>query len=98
MTEKLPVLDTSLRPSLPRGVRLRQDEVRGRTVLLSPERTMALEETAVAIVSRLDGKRTLAEIIDGLAIEYNAPRDVIARDVEAFLKQLLDRRMLEMSV
>jgi len=97
MTEKAPVLNASKRLSLPRGVRLRRDEVRGRTVLLSPERTMALEDTAVAIVSRIDGKCTLAEIIDGLAADYNAPRDVIAGDVEAFLQQLLERRMLEVS-
>jgi pyrroloquinoline quinone biosynthesis protein D len=58
---------------------------------------MALEETAVAIVSRIDGKRTLAEIVDGLAADYNAPRDVIAGDVEAFLQELLERRMLEVS-
>jgi len=97
MTEKAPGLDATQRPSLPRGVRLRRDEVRDRTVLLSPERTMALEETAVAIVSRIDGKRTLAEIVDGLAADYNAPRDVIAGDVEAFLQELLERRMLEVS-
>ena len=97
MTEKAVVLNADKRLSLPRGVRLRHDEVRGRTVLLSPERTMALEDTAVAIVSRCDGKRTLAEIIDGLAADYNAPRDVIAGDVEAFLQQLLERRMLEVS-
>ena len=97
MTEKTPVLEASQRLSLPRGVRLRRDEVRGRTVLLSPERTMALEETAIAIVSRIDGKRTLEEIIDGFAADYKAPRDVIAGDVEAFLQQLLERRMLEVS-
>ena len=95
MAEKTPVLDANQRLSLPRGVRLRRDEIRGRTVLLSPERTMALEDTAIAIVARIDGKRTLAEIIDGLAADYKAPRDVIAVDVEAFLQQLLQRRMLE---
>ncbi len=98
MTEKASTLDPALRPSLPRGVRLRRDEVRDRTVLLSPERTMALEDTAIAIVSRIDGTSTLAQIIDGLAEDYNAPRELIAADVEAFLQQLLDRRMLEVAV
>lgn len=95
MSDGRPVLDSAHRPALPRGVRVRKDEVRGRTVLLSPERSMALDDIAVAIVSRLDGERSLAEIIDGLATDYNAPRDVIATDVEAFLLQLLERRMLE---
>ena len=48
---------------LAKGVRLREDAVRKQTVLLAPERAIALDEIAVAIVNALDGQRSLAETI-----------------------------------
>ena len=88
-------IDGSARLRLARGVRLHRDEVRGQTVLLAPERAMALDDIAQRIVAALDGQRTLDAVVDGFAEAFNAPRDEIAADVLAFVRELADRRMLE---
>lgn len=89
------LLDMASRPRLAKGVRMREDKVRGRTVLLAPERTVALDDTGIAILNELDGKNTLRQVIDTLAETYDAPADVIENDVIAFLDDLGDRRFLE---
>jgi pyrroloquinoline quinone biosynthesis protein D len=94
--EKKPAaLDPKSVPVLPRGVRLKVDEVRERTVLLGPERTIDLDPVAAAIAGAVDGKRSLDEILDHLCNVYNAPREEIEADVTAFLLELADRRLLE---
>ena len=94
--EKKPAaLDPKSGPALPRGVRLKVDEVRARTVLLGPERTIDLDPVAAAIAGAVDGKRSLDEILDHLCKVYNAPREEIEADVTAFLLELADRRLLE---
>lgn len=88
-------LDSQAVPRLPRGVRLKEDKVRNRTVLLGPERTVGLDPVAAAIAGAVDGERNVAAIIDHLAALYQAPRDVIERDALAFLGELARRRLLE---
>ena len=95
LNERETLLDMASRPRLARGVRMREDKVRGRTVLLAPERTVALDDTGIAILNELDGNKTLRQVIDTLAETYNAPADVIGHDVTAFLNDLGDRRFLE---
>ncbi|MFJ7217700.1 pyrroloquinoline quinone biosynthesis protein PqqE [Amycolatopsis sp. NPDC098790] len=58
------------RPGLRRGVRLEFDAVRGRSALLFPEGVLLLNETAVAVLSRCDTRRSVADIVDDLATEY----------------------------
>ncbi|MDD9911325.1 MAG: pyrroloquinoline quinone biosynthesis peptide chaperone PqqD [Ahrensia sp.] len=94
MSEAISVTgDSVLR--LARGVKMRQDDVRQRTVLLAPERTVALDETGIAILSRLNGEASLDTIAAGLARSYNAPHSVILKDATTFLQDLADRRFLE---
>ncbi|WP_099864196.1 pyrroloquinoline quinone biosynthesis peptide chaperone PqqD [Pararhizobium haloflavum] len=88
-------IDGATVAKLARGVRLREDAVRGQKVLLAPERAMALDEIAVKIVEALDGERSLDRIADDFAAEFGAPRQRIADDVAAFVQELADRRMLE---
>lgn len=76
-------------------MRLREDPVRGQTVLLAPERAMALDEIAVRIVQALDGKRTLDRIAMDFAEAFDAPSAEIANDVAAFVHELAIRRLLE---
>ncbi|MES2710498.1 MAG: pyrroloquinoline quinone biosynthesis peptide chaperone PqqD [Pseudomonadota bacterium] len=75
-------------PRLARGYRLRQDAARGRTVVLGPERVFEADETALAILSLVDGARPVAAIIDTLAAQYAAPREEIATDVLEMLADL----------
>ncbi|WP_454744870.1 pyrroloquinoline quinone biosynthesis peptide chaperone PqqD [Ciceribacter selenitireducens] len=80
---------------LARGVRLREDPVRGQTVLLAPERALALDEIAVAIVKALDGERDLDTIAGDFARQFDAPQDQVLADVIAFIREFSDRRLLE---
>lgn len=81
-------------PYLPRGVRLADDRVRGIRVLQAPERAMQLDAIGDAILSELDGQRSMAGIVHDLAARYNAPDDQIAGDVRDFLTGLIERRMV----
>ncbi|ODR88607.1 pyrroloquinoline quinone biosynthesis peptide chaperone PqqD [Sinorhizobium alkalisoli] len=80
---------------LARGVRLHEDPVRGQAVLLAPERAMALDDIAVAIVEALDGQRSLDRIVDNFAQKFDASAAEIAADVRAFVEELANRRLLE---
>ncbi|TCO71207.1 pyrroloquinoline quinone biosynthesis peptide chaperone PqqD [Rhodovulum euryhalinum] len=82
-------------PVIPRGVRMQFDRVRERWVLLAPERTVALDEIGVAILSEIDGQRSFGQITEGLAAKYAAPPEEIAADSRGFLGALIDRRFLE---
>jgi pyrroloquinoline quinone biosynthesis protein D len=88
-------IDLNARPRLPRGVRLRRDEVRGRWTLLAPERIFEVDATAAAVLQLCDGERDLAAIVADLATRYNAPADVIEKDVVAMLSDLEAKRVLE---
>ncbi|MEB2847876.1 pyrroloquinoline quinone biosynthesis peptide chaperone PqqD [Rhizobiales bacterium RZME27] len=81
---------------LARGVRLREDPVRGQTVLLAPERALALDEIAVMIVNALDGERTLDAIAAEFSVRFEAPKDQILSDMIAFVDEFSKRRMLEL--
>jgi pyrroloquinoline quinone biosynthesis protein D len=84
------------KPRLPRGVRLTNSEAQGGWVLLAPERIFKADAIAVEILKRCDGKATLAEIVDDLAKAFNAPREIIAKDVSALLSGLADKKLLEL--
>jgi pyrroloquinoline quinone biosynthesis protein D len=82
-------------PKIPRGVKLRFDAVRGKHVLLAPERAFNVDEVAAAIVELVDGSRSVSGIIDALAERYAEKREVIERDVVAMLDDLVSKRVIE---
>lgn len=84
-------------PRLPRGVRLRHDEVRGEWLLLAPERVLRPDAIAVAVLERCDGVRTVTAIVDDLATAYAAPRERIETDVKAMLGELAAKRVLDLA-
>jgi coenzyme PQQ biosynthesis protein PqqD len=92
MNETLTLFDV---PRLPRGVRLRFDEVRGAHVLLAPERAFDLDAVAAEVLGLVDGARSVGEIIDALAAKYDEDRAVIAGDVVAMLDDLARKRVLD---
>jgi len=53
-----------------------------------------LNETGKAVWDRLDGRRSLKEVVDELCAEFEAPPGDIERDVIGLAEELLKRRML----
>ncbi len=82
-------------PQLVRHARLRHDKVRDRWVLMSPEQVLMPDDTAVAILQKLDGTRTVTDVVTALATEYDAPADMVRADTLAFLQQLADLHLLQ---
>lgn len=83
-------------PRLPRGVRLRYDRARDRWVLLAPERIFELDEIGVEILKRCDGRTSAWELSDALALAFAAEPDEVRADVEAFLADFSDKRVLDL--
>jgi coenzyme PQQ biosynthesis protein PqqD len=92
MTEGLQLSDV---PRLPRGVRLRFDEVRQAHVLLAPERAFDLDAVAAEVLGLVDGTRSVDAIVAELAAKYDEDRAVIEGDVIAMLDDLARKRVLD---
>jgi pyrroloquinoline quinone biosynthesis protein D len=90
----LPAPGLPERPKLAPGVRLHHDKTRNAWVLLSPERVIEAEGPASEILRRCDGRHTVAEIIDELAVVYAADRAVIAQDVQEMMADMATRHLL----
>ena len=81
-------------PRLPRHVKLRHDKTRDRWLILVPERVLVPDDTAVAVLSRVDGTRSVQDIAEDLARTYQAPVDVILADSVTLLQDLADKGFL----
>ncbi|WP_235035062.1 pyrroloquinoline quinone biosynthesis peptide chaperone PqqD [Roseomonas sp. 18066] len=81
-------------PRFAPGVRFRFDKAREAWALLAPERLFQPDAQAAAILQRVDGQRSIAAIIDALAADYAAPRELIAADVLAMLQDLAGKGLL----
>jgi pyrroloquinoline quinone biosynthesis protein D len=91
-----PTIADSAQPRLGRGVRLQVDATTGKNVLLFPEGVLELNETAQEIVTRCDG-RTVGEIIQALAEEYDVDLEIVAADVRETLADLQRRKLIELT-
>jgi coenzyme PQQ biosynthesis protein PqqD len=84
------------KPRLAKKAVPKWDRFEARTILLYPERGLALSEVAAAIVARLDGERTVATIAAEIAAAFpGAPAEEVERDVMEFLGELEARGLLE---
>lgn len=90
MSQSIAIGEDSV-PRLPRGVKLRFDQQRDKWVVLAPERVFVPDPIAVEILKRCDGEAKVAAIVDDLVKTFEAPRDVIAKDVAALLQDLADK-------
>ena len=75
---------------------MQTDSKTGNSVLLFPEGVLELNETAQDIVSRCDG-RTVGEIIQTLAEEYEIDPQVLGADVQETLSDLQRRKLIELT-
>ncbi len=60
----------------------------------SEEEIFSLNEFGKTIFNRLDGKRSLKDIIRRLMCIYSGTQEQIEKDVTAFIKELLRRKMI----
>jgi pyrroloquinoline quinone biosynthesis protein D len=90
MSERI-IINEESAPNFAPHVRFRYNKQRDQWVVLAPERLLVPDETSVEILKLLDGKATVATIADELAQKYNAPREVIGKDVTALLQGLADK-------
>jgi coenzyme PQQ biosynthesis protein PqqD len=83
------------RPRLSARARLRVDGPTGRTLLLYPERGLALNATGEAVLRLCTGEATVAEIAATLAARHDADPAAVLDEVRTFLDGLADRGLLE---
>jgi coenzyme PQQ biosynthesis protein PqqD len=77
-------------------VRLRFDRKAQQYMLLYPEKGLALNPTAAEIVKLCTGGHTVDAIVDQLVKTYgDRPREVIEREVLAFLGAMADRGLVK---
>ncbi len=89
-----PAADPAARALIASGFRLQWEEAQQAYVLLFPEGLVRLNGTAAAILTRCDGRRTIAGIIDELEQLYAAGG--LAQDVRRFLALAARRGWVEL--
>jgi coenzyme PQQ biosynthesis protein PqqD len=88
--EELPTTRYRIAPK----ARLVFDRARGKHMLIYPERGLSLNDVAHAILSLCDGGHSVAQVVDALSLRFSSDREIIARDVTAFIDQLAARGLL----
>ncbi|HLX60834.1 MAG TPA: pyrroloquinoline quinone biosynthesis peptide chaperone PqqD [Planctomycetota bacterium] len=83
-----------MRPRLSARARLQDDKISGQPVLIFPEGLVKLNPTAAEIVKLCNGARTVNQIADELAAQYNAPRERIAANVWEYLAKLREKNLV----
>ncbi|OQM75033.1 pyrroloquinoline quinone biosynthesis protein PqqD [Pseudaminobacter manganicus] len=83
-------------PRLPRHVRIQFDPVRQAHAVLSPEKVFWPNEASLDILKLCDGRRTVDEITEDLARDYDASPQEMAGDVAAFLQEWADKLLVRL--
>lgn len=78
-------VDLQAVPRLAAGYRFQWEEVQQNHVLLYPEGMVQLSDTAAAVLSLCDGKRTVERVVSELEEDYEI--DDLAEDVTQFLNE-----------
>jgi len=87
-------IDPNTKPQLAPGVRLGENQ--GNKVLLMPERALRLNGPSLEIVSRCDGKHTVAQLIAELQQIYSkAESHKVETDILSYLELLQTQRALD---
>ena len=87
-------VDPNSKPQLAPGVRLGENQ--GHKVLLMPERALRLNGPSLEIISRCDGKHTVAQLIFELQKLYSkADPHKVEQDILGYLELLRERRALD---
>jgi pyrroloquinoline quinone biosynthesis protein D len=85
------LVDESSVPRFPRGVKFSFNRQRQQWVILAPERLLVPDDTSVEVLKLCDGTADVNAIVATLIEKYNAPPDVIRKDVVELLQGLADK-------
>jgi pyrroloquinoline quinone biosynthesis protein D len=85
------IVTAESKPAFPQGVRLWHDKMRGRWVILAPERVYNFDDIAIVVLRLCDGHRTVEQIAEELAASYNTPKERILADITPMLQGLADK-------
>jgi pyrroloquinoline quinone biosynthesis protein D len=88
--ERIVIADDSV-PRLVDHARLQFDKHRDQWIIQAPERLLVLDPIALEIMQRCDGAASVSAIVGDLASKFSAPAEVIGRDVNALLQDLVDK-------
>ena len=88
-------INESVKPKFPKHVRFRHNKARDEWVILAPERLVKLDPVAVEILKLVDGKVSVGAISTDLSKKFNAPKEVIMKDVIEMLQELSDKGFIE---
>ena len=79
-----------------RGENVQWREFGSESILLDPVtgQFAQVNDSAIAIWTLIDGRRTVAEIAHQLAVEFEAPSEDVLIDVQALIDALLEARLL----
>ena len=87
-------IDPNCKPQLAPGVRFGENQ--GQKVLLMPERALRLNGPSLEIVSRCDGKHTVAQLVAELQKLYaKAEPNKVEQDILGYLQLLRSERALD---
>jgi hypothetical protein len=72
-------------------------EIEGETILLGREDRCfhLLDEVGTFIWTTIDGKRTLAGILDRICEEFEVAREAAEKDLRRFIGELVEKNMVE---
>jgi pyrroloquinoline quinone biosynthesis protein D len=87
-------IDTTARPTIGQGFRLQWEPAQEAHVLLYPEGMVKLNQSAAAILTRCNGRRTVADIVTDLESTYGLAG--LTEDVCAFIAIALERTWVEL--
>ena len=88
------VADFAAVPKLSPYARLQTDKVSGQLVLVFPETVLVLNATGAEILKRCDGVRTMQQIAEELAAEFDAPLETISHGVVDYLRRMRERNLV----
>jgi pyrroloquinoline quinone biosynthesis protein D len=89
-------LPLDARPRIASKARLMWDKVGERHMLVFPEASLMLNESATATLKLCNGERTIKQIVEELVVQFpGADPQVIANEVTMLLTRIFTRGLLE---
>lgn len=86
-------MNAQTRPRFGKGVKLRH-EPDGGAMLLVPEAALVLNRPATVALALVDGKRTLAQIVDAVVEQFEISPERAQEDLDDLFDRLAERGFL----